>query len=123
MEIVFFFNPAVLWLSALIKAERENCCDDMVLARSSKVNYLKALVACEEYKQPSPAYAMALKGSNGGLKNRVARIISNKNLSLNSREKIVTCGLPDSNGDIYCGVHKRKKFEPPGNSFAKIHTG
>jgi len=30
---------------------------------------------------------MALKGGNGGLKNRVARIISNKNLSLNSREK------------------------------------
>jgi beta-lactamase regulating signal transducer with metallopeptidase domain len=87
MEIIFFFNPAVLWLSALIKAERENCCDDMVLARSSKVNYLKALLACEEYNQPSPAYAMALKGSNGGLKNRVARIISNKNLSLSGKEK------------------------------------
>ncbi|MDP9080820.1 MAG: M56 family metallopeptidase [Bacteroidota bacterium] len=87
IEIVFFFNPAVLWLSALIKAERENCCDDMVLARSSKVDYLKALVACEEFKQPSPAYAMALKGSNGGLKNRVARIISNKNLALSSKEK------------------------------------
>jgi bla regulator protein BlaR1 len=87
MEIVFFFNPAVLWLSALIKAERENCCDDIALARSSKVSYLKALLACEEYNQPSPAYTMALKGGNGGLKNRVARIISNKNLSLNSREK------------------------------------
>jgi beta-lactamase regulating signal transducer with metallopeptidase domain len=87
LEIVLFFNPPVLWLSALIKAERENCCDDMVLARSSKVNYLKALLACEEYNQPSPAYAMALKGSNGGLKNRVARIISNKNLSLSGKEK------------------------------------
>ncbi|TWJ00629.1 beta-lactamase regulating signal transducer with metallopeptidase domain [Mucilaginibacter frigoritolerans] len=87
MEIVFFFNPAVLWLSALIKAERENCCDDMALLRSSKVNYIKALVACEEYNQPFLAYAMALRGNHGSLKNRVNRIISNKNLSLNSREK------------------------------------
>ena len=44
MEIVFFFNPAVLWVSALIKAERENCCDDIVVAQtSSKVSYIKAL--------------------------------------------------------------------------------
>jgi len=87
LEIVFFFNPSVLWLSALIKAERENCCDDMVLVRSTKVNYLNALVACAEYNQPSPAYAMSLKGSYGELKNRVSRIVSNKNLSLNSRER------------------------------------
>lgn len=86
MEIVFFFNPAILWLSALIKAERENCCDDMVLARSSKADYLNALVASEEYKQ-SHTYAMALKGNNGGLKSRVGRIIGGKNAALNSREK------------------------------------
>src|SRR6202012_2181689 len=52
MEIIFFFNPAVLWLSTLIKAERENCCDDLAVVRSGKVNYLKALVACEEYRMP-----------------------------------------------------------------------
>ncbi len=86
MEIIFFFNPAVLWLSALIKAERENCCDDIAVGRSGKVNYLKALVACEEYKM-SPTYAMTLKVGNRSLKNRAARIISNKNQSLNNREK------------------------------------
>lgn len=84
LEIVFFFNPAVLWLSSLIKAERENCCDDMAVAASGKINYLRALVACEEYDMP---YAMALKSTNGGLKQRVARVISNKNQSLNGREK------------------------------------
>jgi bla regulator protein blaR1 len=85
MEIIFFFNPAVLWLSALIKAERENCCDDIAVVRSGKVNYLKALVACEEYKMPL-TYAMALNADNGSLKNRAARIFSNKNQSLNNRE-------------------------------------
>lgn len=93
MEIIFFFNPAVLWLSSLIKAERENCCDDMALVRSSKVIYLKALVACEAYNQPPAAYAMALNGGKGGLKKRVARIISNKNLTLNSREKSLLAAI------------------------------
>jgi beta-lactamase regulating signal transducer with metallopeptidase domain len=86
MEIIFFFNPGVLWLSALIKAERENCCDDIAVVRSGKVNYLKALVACEEYKMPL-TYAMTLKVGNRSLKGRIARIISNKNQSLNNREK------------------------------------
>ncbi|MCR8561244.1 M56 family metallopeptidase [Mucilaginibacter sp. BJC16-A38] len=100
MEIVFFFNPAVLWISALIKTERENCCDDIAVAQSSsKVNYIKALVSCQEYNVASPAYAMALKGNKSHLKDRVTRIISNNNHSLNRVEKsllaicLVTAGL------------------------------
>jgi bla regulator protein blaR1 len=86
MEIIFFFNPGVLWLSALIKAERENCCDDIAVGRSGKVNYLNALVACEEYKMPL-TYAMTFKVGSRSLKDRIARIILNKNRSLNSGEK------------------------------------
>ncbi|MDB5087822.1 MAG: hypothetical protein JWR09_1816, partial [Mucilaginibacter sp.] len=102
MEIVFFFNPAVLWISALIKTERENCCDDIAVAQSSnKVNYIKALVSCQEYNisSPAPAYAMALKSNKSHLKDRVTRIISNNNHSLNRVEKsllaicLVTAGL------------------------------
>ncbi|MGZ3874095.1 MAG: M56 family metallopeptidase [Mucilaginibacter sp.] len=100
MEIVFFFNPAVLWISALIKTERENCCDDIAVAQSSsKVNYIKALVSCQEYNAGSPAYVMALKGNKKHLKDRVTRIISNSNHSLNRLEKsllaicLVTAGL------------------------------
>jgi len=100
LEIVFFFNPAVLWLSALIKAERENCCDDIAVAQtSSKVNYIRALVSCQEYQLQAPAYAMALRSSKGNLKDRVKRILSNNNQSLNLIEKsllavcLVTAGL------------------------------
>lgn len=88
MEIVFFFNPAVLWISSLIKAERENCCDDIAIAQSSnKVTYIKALVSCQEFHLSSPAYAMALNGKKGSLKGRVTRILSNSNQSLNRMEK------------------------------------
>lgn len=90
VEIVFFFNPAVLWASALIKSERENCCDDMVVAQtSSKVSYIKALVSCEEYHSAMPAYAMGLGGKKGHFLNRVKRMLSNNNESLNRMEKAV----------------------------------
>jgi bla regulator protein BlaR1 len=90
MEIVFFFNPAVLWVSQLIKAERENCCDDLALAQSSdKVSYVRALLSCEEYQQSVPAYAMAFPGGKGSLFDRVKRIAANRNHSLNLFEKTV----------------------------------
>ncbi len=88
MEIIFFFNPAVLWLSQLIKTERENCCDDMALAQSNnKENYIRALVSCEEYKAAGTAYAMAFPGGKNSLLARVKRMIANRNHSLNMFEK------------------------------------
>lgn len=90
MEILFFFNPAVLWLSTLIKAERENCCDDIVVEQiSSKINYIKALVSCEEYSSSAPSFAIGLGGNNGHFLGRVKRIISNNNQTLNRIEKMV----------------------------------
>jgi beta-lactamase regulating signal transducer with metallopeptidase domain len=89
MEILFFFNPAVLWLSALIKAERENCCDDIAVGlTSSKFNYISALVSCQEYQLAVPAYAMAFS-KKGQLKSRVKRLVHNNNQSLNSIEKSI----------------------------------
>lgn len=88
MEIIFFFNPAVLWISSLIKTERENCCDDIAVTQtSSKVNYIRALVSCQEYQLSAPAYAMAFSGRKNHLMGRVKRMVSNSNQSLNMMEK------------------------------------
>jgi bla regulator protein BlaR1 len=88
MEILFFFNPAVLWLSALIRTERENCCDDIAVTQtSSTVNYIRALVSCQEYRLSAPAYAMAIKGRQDHLLARVKRLVSGSNQSLNIMEK------------------------------------
>lgn len=90
MEIIFFFNPAVLWVSGLIKTERENCCDDLAIAQNNnKINYIRALVSCEEYQASMPAYAMGLLGGKNTLLHRVKRMVSNKNYSLNLFEKTV----------------------------------
>lgn len=93
-EIVYCFNPAIWWLSALIRSEREHCCDDIAVQQTgSRKQYISALVACEEYGQPAPILAMALKGGRDSLTTRVKRIISNKNNPLNIMEKSVlaTC--------------------------------
>ncbi|MES2455473.1 MAG: M56 family metallopeptidase [Bacteroidota bacterium] len=87
LELLFFFNPAVLWISTLIRKERENCCDEMVLQVSmEKHSYIQALLSFQEYQLNVPAYAMAFaKESN--LIRRVKRMVYQKNTALSSLEK------------------------------------
>ncbi len=95
-EILFFFNPAVLWVSGLIKTERENCCDDLALAQmNNKRNYIQALVSFQEFDASLPVYATALSGRKDHLLQRVKRIVSSNNKSLNMIEKtfLVICFL------------------------------
>jgi len=88
LEILFFFNPAVLWMASLIRKEREYCCDDMVVEQSStRVNYIRALVSCQEYVLSAPSYTIAFGANKGQLKGRVKRMISKNNPSLNRLEK------------------------------------
>ncbi|MBB6235596.1 beta-lactamase regulating signal transducer with metallopeptidase domain [Pedobacter sp. AK013] len=90
IEIVFFFNPAVLWVSQLIKTEREHCCDDLAIACvSDRKNYVQALLFCQEFKQRAPAYAMAITGKKGSLLHRASRMLFNTNSTLNKMEKTI----------------------------------
>jgi len=88
VEILFFFNPAILWVSALIKMERENCCDDIaVVQSSSKRNYINALVSFQEYHLNMPRYATAIADNKKHLLQRVKRMLYNNNKTLNAMEK------------------------------------
>lgn len=88
VEIVFFFNPGVLWVSKLIREERENCCDDLALSCiENKHQYIKALITCHEFSANYPNYAMAIVGRKSSLKDRVRRMVFGNNSSLNRVEK------------------------------------
>ena len=89
VEIIFFFNPAVLWVSSLVKEERENCCDDIAIEHScNKRLYINALVTFGElHRHRPPILATALGGSNNQLMHRIKRIIYNDNKTLNNMEK------------------------------------
>lgn len=87
-EVVFFFNPGVLWLSSLLKDERENCCDDIAISvTENKAKFVHALVSFEEYNLKNSQLAMGFGGNKNHLLNRARRIIHNNNKSLNAVEK------------------------------------
>jgi hypothetical protein len=95
IEGVLFFNPAVHWLSSLIRDERENCCDEMAVNETgNKKEFIHALIStCELYTIPE-APVIAFAGRKHSLLNRVERIIYNKNKTLTMKERIVlTAGL------------------------------
>jgi len=86
VEAVFFFNPALLWLSSLIRNEREACCDDVVLAHvARKSDYLEALLALGS--NPGKVnLAMSLASDSNQLKSRLKRMIYRQNQPLSMRE-------------------------------------
>ena len=58
-ETVLFYHPAVWWVSGRIRAERENCCDDVALVVSGdRVGYASALAALEEWRGRETAPAL-----------------------------------------------------------------
>jgi beta-lactamase regulating signal transducer with metallopeptidase domain len=78
VEVLLFYHPAVWWLSARIRAERELCCDDvaaglcgdpLILARA-----LTDLEALREPLEPSPSH-LALAANGGSLMHRVRHLL------------------------------------------------
>ena len=87
-EILFFFNPGVLWVSSIIKEERENCCDDIaVRITKSKSKFIHALVSFQEYNMKQNQLAVGFGSKKNQLLERAKRIIHDNNKSLNSIEK------------------------------------
>lgn len=77
VETLFFFHPAVWYVSRRVRQEREFCCDDAVVARCSDPSiYASALVRLEEERNAGLNFAMALDGhSRSGLRARILRIL------------------------------------------------
>lgn len=87
-ETIFFFNPGLLWLSALMRDERENCCDDIAVeAIGNKSEFVHALVSFGQYQLRQEQLAMGLGANKSHLFHRAKRIIYNNNKSLNTVEK------------------------------------
>lgn len=85
VEIVFFFHPAIWWLSDGARTEREHCCDDRVLSlKGDPLSYAKALHAAAAAIKPKgklsgsllPKTGLAITGENGELLERIHRILN-----------------------------------------------
>jgi bla regulator protein BlaR1 len=90
-ECLLFFNPGFLWISALIREERENCCDDVAIALTrDRVEFVRALVRFSEHSLRG--MALAFPGNKRPLLHRVLRISRQENKTLNWRERLVLLG-------------------------------
>ena len=82
IEILFFYHPAVWWISAQIRRERECACDDAVVQtlENSQFVYATALANLEEFRRTARATTPSiLVAANGGkLMKRIERIINKK---------------------------------------------
>jgi hypothetical protein len=93
VDTLFFFNPALLWVSSLIRTERENCCDDVAIRETrSRRQLIEALVSFHEYQQSARGYVMGFAGQKNGMVKRVERIVHKRNHSLNAGERLLMMG-------------------------------
>lgn len=91
IETLFYFNPAVWWISANIRSERENCCDDIAVELcGNSLAYAKALVSLQEVHAAAPMFAMPLSNNKNQLLNRVKRILNQPQNKSNIMEKFTT---------------------------------
>ena len=75
VETLFFYHPAVWWLSHRIRVEREHCCDDLVIqVLGNRVEYGRALVAIEQLRSRSGV--LALNATDGSMVTRIRRIVA-----------------------------------------------
>ncbi|HWB25444.1 MAG TPA: M56 family metallopeptidase [Chitinophagaceae bacterium] len=88
-ENVFFFNPALLWMSSIIREEREHCCDDIAVAQTkSKKQFIQALISFKEHAMHTGSLTTAFPAKKNQLLQRVSRIINSNNKTLSGGEKI-----------------------------------
>ncbi|HEY4209281.1 MAG TPA: M56 family metallopeptidase [Puia sp.] len=86
---VFFFNPGLLWLSSLLREERENCCDDMAIARTrNRAEFIRALISFKEHDLRLARISNAFPGKKDQLVKRAMRIAQSTNKTLDPVEKI-----------------------------------
>jgi beta-lactamase regulating signal transducer with metallopeptidase domain len=74
VECLLFYHPAAWWISRVIRAERENCCDDVVVAESGKVQEYAVALAALEHNRCSGRPA-AVAGTGGNLMKRIRRLL------------------------------------------------
>ena len=94
VESLLYFNPGVWWISAVLRSERENCCDDLAIEMcGDSVTYARALVGVEEFYHKTPTLAMGLFKEKKSLLKRVKRILKQPQNKSVLNEKLLVSSL------------------------------
>jgi len=82
VEGLLFYHPAVWWMSHVARAERENCCDDAVVAQNTDARSYAAALARLEHNRALAREAV-LAANGGNLMNRIRRLLNEPERSRN----------------------------------------
>ena len=82
VEVLFFYHPAVWFMTGCLRDERENCCDDAAtaLVGGDPLRLARALTALAEWSHSAvlpagPRLALAATGGRGTVLGRVRRLV------------------------------------------------
>ena len=76
LEVIFFYHPAIWWLSNAIRKEREHCCDDMALTVcEGKSTLINALSSIQKLYQPNKNNMVAFSNNKMVLLRRMQRLV------------------------------------------------
>jgi len=90
VETVLFFNPFVWLISGIVRRQREDCCDEIVVRNTTNpLPYARALALLEDSRQGPGRLALAATGHNNHLLNRIKRIMFMKKNNLSSSQVAV----------------------------------
>ncbi|MDB5240339.1 MAG: hypothetical protein JWP57_964 [Spirosoma sp.] len=120
VEVLFFFHPALWWLSGRVREEREHCCDDLavlVIGGDGRI-LAQALARVEEIRltqsAPTPALAMAFASQRQHLLHRVHRMLGvpTRPFVSNSRLAVLTVSTVLLVGASVYAMQKHEEQHP-----------
>lgn len=89
-ETLLFYHPVLWWLNRRIRAEREQCCDEIAVSLTGdRLDYARALTSMAASK-PAPVLAMA--ANRGPLSQRILHILGRKPFGAAQRIASLTIG-------------------------------
>jgi len=75
VDIIFFYHPAVWWISSFVRSEREKCCDDMALSHmDDSMSFARALTHVHEAQPKGEKLALAFNNNKHQVLLRIKRL-------------------------------------------------
>ncbi|MFZ1702736.1 MAG: M56 family metallopeptidase [Saprospiraceae bacterium] len=95
VEVVFYYHPAVYYVSRIIREQRENCCDEYAIQTlgGDQINYAKTLIKLQESSLGNtPGMALAFAHKNQIFVDRIKNILK-MNQRKNTKNENILIGL------------------------------
>jgi beta-lactamase regulating signal transducer with metallopeptidase domain len=124
VEACLFFNPFMQLISAHIKRERENCCDDWVIQYEyNAASYARALLQIASCQTRSPLLALKATDDKKLLLNRIKRIIEKKERTFfNYKHQLMAMLVLTTVLSSLAVLTKSKKINKPATSFKHVRA-